>query len=61
MRLWTAMLGAWLAAGSGAAADGGGATDRVRPAGGPQPMPVAEQVAAPDELPAPTKPPTRAA
>jgi hypothetical protein len=61
MRLWTAMLGAWLAAGSGAATDGSPATDRVRPAGGPPPVPVAEQVTAPEEPPALAKPPARPA
>jgi len=59
MRLWTAMLGAWLAAGSSAAADASGAPDRVRPAGGPQAVPVAEQVAAPEAPPAPATPPAR--
>jgi hypothetical protein len=60
MRLWTAMLGAWLAAGSGTAADGSVAPARVGTAAGPLPVPVAEQLAPPEEAPPPAKPPTRA-
>jgi hypothetical protein len=41
MRLWTAMLGAWLAAGTGAAETVKGA-DRARPEAATQPRPVAE-------------------
>lgn len=41
MRLWTAMLGAWLAAGT-AAAEGGKASDRARPEAGTPARPVAE-------------------
>ncbi|MCU0985039.1 MAG: hypothetical protein MUC89_08865 [Acetobacteraceae bacterium] len=41
MRLWTAMLGAWLAAGTGAA-DAAKASERARPDVAPPPRPVAE-------------------
>jgi hypothetical protein len=41
MRLWTAMLGAWLAAGPGAT-DAAKASERVRPDAATPPRPVAE-------------------
>ncbi|QXM25102.1 hypothetical protein KO353_02290 [Elioraea tepida] len=43
MRLWTALLGAWLAAGSGTSGEGGSMRDPVRPSLDPHPLPAAEQ------------------
>ncbi len=45
MRLWTAMLGAWLAAGTGTATgDAAGSPPGARQAGSLAPRPVAERV-----------------
>ena len=43
MRLWTAMLGAWLAAGNAAAADRATLAGASRDGAGPLPHPAAEQ------------------
>ena len=43
MRLWTAMLGAWLAAGNGSAADRATLAGASRDGAAPLPRPAAEQ------------------